>query len=112
MLSTAIFVYAATSPVNGYFGGSLYAKQGGKLISIHMYTNKKRIFFTYFICYTSRAPFRQKMDQTNVHWGIYDPGYGLWDGLLHKLHRYLLPRLQSHPIRHHGRFDIFTLPVV
>lgn len=30
MLSTAIFVYAATSPVNGYFGGSLYAKQGGK----------------------------------------------------------------------------------
>lgn len=32
MLSTAIFVYAATSPVNGYFGGSLYAKQGGKSI--------------------------------------------------------------------------------
>lgn len=31
MLSTAIFVYAATSPVNGYFGGSLYARQGGKL---------------------------------------------------------------------------------
>uniref|UniRef100_A0A672LIA7 Transmembrane 9 superfamily member n=1 Tax=Sinocyclocheilus grahami TaxID=75366 RepID=A0A672LIA7_SINGR len=30
MLSTAIFVYAATSPVNGYFGGSLYAKQGGR----------------------------------------------------------------------------------
>ena len=29
MLSTAIFVYAATSPVNGYFGGSLYARQGG-----------------------------------------------------------------------------------
>lgn len=34
MLSTAIFVYAATSPVNGYFGGSLYAKQGGKIISM------------------------------------------------------------------------------
>ncbi|XP_065153035.1 transmembrane 9 superfamily member 3-like isoform X1 [Paramisgurnus dabryanus] len=30
MLNTAIFVYAATSPVNGYFGGSLYAKQGGR----------------------------------------------------------------------------------
>ena len=30
MLSTAIFVYAATSPVNGYFGGSLYARQGGR----------------------------------------------------------------------------------
>lgn len=31
MLSTAIFVYAATSPVNGYFGGSLYAQNGGRL---------------------------------------------------------------------------------
>lgn len=31
LLSTAIFVYAATSPVNGYFGGSLYARMGGKL---------------------------------------------------------------------------------
>ncbi|XP_058053760.1 transmembrane 9 superfamily member 3 isoform X2 [Anopheles bellator] len=31
MLSTTIFVYAATSPINGYFGGSLYARMGGKL---------------------------------------------------------------------------------
>ncbi|KAG1665860.1 Transmembrane 9 superfamily member 3 [Nymphon striatum] len=31
MLSTAIFVYAATSPVNGYFSGSLYARMGGKV---------------------------------------------------------------------------------
>lgn len=31
MLSTAIFVYAATSPINGYFGGSLYARNGGKV---------------------------------------------------------------------------------
>ncbi|KAL0280902.1 UNVERIFIED_CONTAM: hypothetical protein PYX00_002059 [Menopon gallinae] len=30
LLSTSIFVYAATSPVNGYFGSSLYAKSGGK----------------------------------------------------------------------------------
>jgi len=30
-LSTAIFVYAATSPVNGYFGGGLYSRMGGKL---------------------------------------------------------------------------------
>lgn len=30
MLGTVIFVYAATSPVNGYFGGSLYARLGGK----------------------------------------------------------------------------------
>lgn len=31
LLSTAIFVYAATAPVNGYFGGSLYCRMGGKL---------------------------------------------------------------------------------
>ena len=31
LLSTAIFVYAATSSVNGYFGGSLYARMGGKI---------------------------------------------------------------------------------
>lgn len=37
MLSTAIFVYAATSPVNGYFGGSLYARQGGNLQVITLY---------------------------------------------------------------------------
>lgn len=30
LLSTAIFVYAATSPVNGYAGGSLYARMGGR----------------------------------------------------------------------------------
>ncbi|XP_019872274.1 transmembrane 9 superfamily member 3 [Aethina tumida] len=31
MLSTAMFVYAVTSPINGYFGGSLYARMGGKV---------------------------------------------------------------------------------
>ena len=30
LLSTAIFFYAATSPVNGYFGGALYSKMGGE----------------------------------------------------------------------------------
>lgn len=30
LLSTAIFVYAVSSPVNGYFGGSLYAQYGGR----------------------------------------------------------------------------------
>jgi len=30
LLSTAIFVYAATAPINGYFGASLYAQMGGK----------------------------------------------------------------------------------
>lgn len=31
MLSTTIFVYAATSPVNGYTGGGLYARMGGRI---------------------------------------------------------------------------------
>jgi transmembrane 9 superfamily protein 3 len=30
MLSTSIFVYAATGPVNGYFGGGLYSRFGGR----------------------------------------------------------------------------------
>ncbi|XP_046853365.1 transmembrane 9 superfamily member 3-like [Xenia sp. Carnegie-2017] len=30
ILTTCIFVYAATAPVNGYFGGSLYSRQSGK----------------------------------------------------------------------------------
>ncbi len=29
LLSTAIFVYAATAPVNGYFSGGLYSRMGG-----------------------------------------------------------------------------------
>ncbi|KAI8521442.1 transmembrane 9 superfamily member 3-like [Branchiostoma floridae x Branchiostoma belcheri] len=31
LLSTAIFVYAATAPVNGYSGGGLYARMGGRV---------------------------------------------------------------------------------
>lgn len=31
LLGTSIFVYAVTSPVNGYFGGALYAKMGGRI---------------------------------------------------------------------------------
>lgn len=31
ILSTAIFVYAATAPVCGYFGGGLYSRMGGKI---------------------------------------------------------------------------------
>lgn len=30
IMSTIIFVYAATSPVNGFFGGALYSRLGGK----------------------------------------------------------------------------------
>jgi len=30
LLSTSIFMFAVTAPVNGYFGGSLYARMGGR----------------------------------------------------------------------------------
>ena len=30
MVSTAVFVFAALSPVNGYVGGALYARMEGK----------------------------------------------------------------------------------
>lgn len=30
-MGTSIFVYAVTSPVNGYFGGALYAKMEGRI---------------------------------------------------------------------------------
>ena len=46
MLSTAIFVYAATSPVNGYFGGSLYAKQGGSFPYSLFFLNSSHYFTT------------------------------------------------------------------
>merc|ERR1711971_1080395 len=55
LLSTAIFVYAATSPVNGYFGGGLYSRMGGKLWIRQMLT---AAFFINFIAmgyHASRA---------------------------------------------------------
>ena len=30
MVSTAVFVFAAVTPANGFVGGSLYARMGGK----------------------------------------------------------------------------------
>ena len=37
LLSTAIFLYATTSPINGYFGGALYSRLGGKYLHIVAY---------------------------------------------------------------------------
>lgn len=51
MLSTTIFVYAATSPVNGYFGGSLYARQGGKVWIRQMLVST--FFVPTFVCGTA-----------------------------------------------------------
>jgi len=39
LLSTAIFVYAATAPINGYFGGSLYSQMGGTFTFVFKRSN-------------------------------------------------------------------------
>ena len=50
-MSTAIFVYAATSPVNGYFGGGLYSRMGGKLWIRQVHIVLGNIYFVpYTIC--------------------------------------------------------------
>jgi transmembrane 9 superfamily member 3 len=36
LLTTMIFVYAGTAPVAGYFGGGLYARLGGTLLSVFL----------------------------------------------------------------------------
>ena len=47
LLSTSIFMYAATAPVNGYFGGSLYARSFILLsISFHFKTFIVLLFYT------------------------------------------------------------------
>lgn len=51
MLSTAIFVYAATSPINGYFGGSLYARNGGRIWIRQMLVSAFLVPF--FVCSTA-----------------------------------------------------------
>jgi len=51
LLSTAIFVYAATAPVNGYFGGSLYARMGGKVWIKQMLMSA--FFLPFIVCGTA-----------------------------------------------------------
>lgn len=51
LLSTTIFVYAVTTPVNGYFGSSLYAQMGGKKWIKQMMMSA--FFIPTFICGTA-----------------------------------------------------------
>lgn len=51
LLSTAIFVYAATAPVNGYAGGSLYARMGGKIWIKQMIVSA--FFLPFLVCSTA-----------------------------------------------------------
>lgn len=50
MLSTAIFVYAATSPINGYAGGGLYARMGGRIWIKQMILSA---FMSFIVCGTA-----------------------------------------------------------
>ena len=43
-MNTAIFMYAVTSPINGFFGGGLYARLGG---NVYNYKKKKLSFHFY-----------------------------------------------------------------
>lgn len=52
---------------------------------------------------------RKEMDKADVYWSISDPSYGLRHSFLYQLYCYLLPRLQSHPIWHHGECLISSL---
>lgn len=77
MLSTAIFVYSATSPVNGYFGASLYARQGGKLLScftfliIVLYGEVPIFYFcTNIKCLPGVGSFRFSLNKCKI-FGVY-----------------------------------------
>lgn len=51
LLSTTIFVYSITSPVNGYFGSSLYTQMGGKKWIKQMMVSA--FFIPVFVCGTA-----------------------------------------------------------
>ncbi|CAH3045205.1 unnamed protein product [Pocillopora meandrina] len=51
ILSTTIFVYAATAPVNGFMGGSLYARQGGLQWIKQMVLSA--VLFPFLVCGTA-----------------------------------------------------------
>jgi len=55
-MSTIIFVYAATSPVNGFFGGSLYSRLGGNIYTL-VYVQNILMIFKLFPKYFYRTYF-------------------------------------------------------
>ena len=73
MVSTSIFVYAATGPINGYFGGSLYARMGGKIWIKQVTSSRPRFlsdrprsqtlplpFLVRFLCHRDRISFHSR----------------------------------------------------
>ena len=68
LLSTAIFVYAATSPVNGYFGGGLYSRMGGKLWIRQVHIVLGNI---YFVPYINQICFTNKNENINDYFHVF-----------------------------------------
>ena len=104
LLSTAIFVYAATSPVNGYFGGGLYSRMGGKLWIRQVHIVLKIFIMSHIMMATikrwihrSLFPFISDVDSR-----IFTPLLGVWNSLFHQLYCNGIPRIQSHSFRYNG----------
>lgn len=80
ILSTTIFVYAATAPVNGFMGGSLYARQGGLYMYIMPVIKKM-----YWSCHKWKYSAIKLMTQFS-EWNVTkSPLYYLWQ--MHSLGR-------------------------
>ena len=100
LLSTAIFVYAATSPINGYFGASIYAQMGGKVFPVydgqmHMMCFFSNFFLIYFLI--------SEMDSTNVKFCVLLTLDCMWNIILHQLYCNLLSCFSSHSFWQHGK---------
>ena len=95
MVSTVIFVYAASSPLAGYFGGSLYARFGGGLRSCYLGIN------------SLLAP-RQGLDQAGTVDSRPSPCCCQHCRLSHQLHCHILPRHACDPVHHNGSSSNFT----
>ena len=101
-MSTAIFVYAATAPVNGYSGGSLYARMGGKMW-IRQVSNSIRNFLHLFKIQViaSIMNFPHFLDG---RFCIPPTSDGVLNRIFHKFHCYLLSCIKSNSIHNYGMY--------
>ena len=95
-MSTAIFVYAATAPVNGYSGGSLYARMGGKMWIRQVIQSEIAsisLKFTYEHLLLIFLDGRFCIPPTSD---------GVLNRIFHKFHCYLLSCIESNSIHNYG----------
>jgi hypothetical protein len=95
LLSTAIFVYAATSPINGYCGGSLYARMGGKVSDMMIYS-----------CAGNCIVATPGVDTPNAAVCLHAASHGLWYSLPHQLHCHLLSCFARYSLWYHGKLPV------